>query len=230
MPKLIVFIFALLPLLATASSLGSPRREVSWEAHHVEEGRPLQVRSPLGLATLLAYDGAGCLSLGSADRRTMYERRVVPPVSALWSGSGRFLALNDGEGSGQTSRLILLDLAQNRPSPDRRPERDLRTFFLQRTGCASPPDLISVAAWGWSSTAPELWVSFEAWDRERLCEHDAIAFARYDLGRHRIVEVLSRRLAYARFCRDSGFARRFAPNCESAALGRNSRAASAPAR
>lgn len=212
MPKVIICILAILALSGASARPEVRNHQVSWEAHHLDAGTPLRMRSPAGVATL-SYDGEARLSLISANRRVIFARPILPPVSALWSGDGRFIALNDGEGSGQTSRLVLLDLAQSRPSADRRPENDLRRAFLRRTQCRSRPASISVRAEGWSSSAPQIWVSFEAWDRERLCEHDDMFFARYDLGSRRIVEVLSRQAAYARFCRDPGFARRFASQC-----------------
>jgi hypothetical protein len=180
-----------------------------WGREDLYEGQAATFIAPNNRMTL-DYRGKGVLI--SNGRGATIRLDVVPPASVLWRPDGNGVAINNGDGSGQFSHLIIVSNG-TQLSTFKNVEPDLKDYFFKHTGCRIDPDTVSVSAEGWSADSSKIWVRFESWDRQTLCESDSVAFALYDISKHAVVMHESVSKAFERFCTDNGFRQEYQPNC-----------------
>jgi len=186
----------------------TPLGQILWARADLYQGRPISLKSPSQLLKL-DYDGNGVIVSDRSGR--IIKLDVEPPASIIWRPDGNGVAINNGNGSGQMSDLILV---RDGPSITDGVQGQLVSYFFKHTGCRVDPAAVSVSAEGWSTDNSSLWVRFESWDRRTFCDDRPVSFAQYDLKRHAVVSHLSSSAALDKFCRDADFRQLFGPNCE----------------
>jgi hypothetical protein len=182
---------------------------VTWARSDLYEGHAASLIGP-HRRLRLAYEGDKVKIANGGGRSLNLE--VLPPASVLWRPDGDAVAINNGNGSGQTSQLIVVENGTI-PTALEDVQLRLKNHFFKQTGCRVDPKSVSVTAEGWSFSSNRIWVRFESWDREDFCNSDILSFAEYDLSRHEIVESLSELESLRRFCADPDFFASYKPNC-----------------
>lgn len=197
-------------LVSLGCSAGGGRfSHLNWASHDLLEGEQTSSVAPRG-EMRAEFSGENFVIYGTGG--SSRSLAVLPPASFLWHPDGSGIAINNGNGSGQLSRLMVLMDGQP-PRSIEEIERDLTSYYSRMTSCAIDPEDISVQAQGWAPQGLQLWVSFENWSREVFCDSGEVYFARYDVLHRRVVEHLAESEAMAKFCQQPSFRQRFAPNC-----------------
>ena len=181
--------------------------KILWKRSDLYEGQAIRVTSPNQLLEL-SYNSEK-VSVSSLNRGTI-DLDVTPPASVLWRPNGRGVAINNGNGSGQMSELIIIG---DGPSMISGVETKLKSYFFAHTGCRQDPSAVSVSAEGWSADSSALWVRFESWDRRAVCHGESVSFAQFDIDRGQVMAHLSLPQAMDNFCEDSKFRELYRPNC-----------------
>jgi len=184
----------------------------SWSSVEFQDGLATTARGPASFASV-RYDGRGVLNVHSTASARDLAVDLVPPASIVWAPSGRLLAINNGDGSGQFSNLVIVDLRPSTAPSTRDFQPRLRRYFASQSGCRIDPDLVSIRAVGWTRDSKNVFVSPEAWDRDNPCDSD-IYMIEMDVETGNIVRHFSRDGALTRFCSEPEFYRRFQPNCD----------------
>lgn len=215
MSPLTLMIGALLILSGCGSGQEEPSRQghaepdkVLWARSDLYEGKPISLVLPNRIMKL-DYGGRGKVVINGRGQTVRLE--VVPPASVLWRPDGNAVAINNGNGSGQISDLIIVG---NHSSVFAGVSDQLKSYFFRQTGCRPDPEAVSVSAEGWSTDSSTLWVRFESWDRQALCNSDQVTFGQYDFTRRSVISHLSLVEAMAVFCRDKEFRELYSPNCK----------------
>lgn len=183
---------------------------LSWARSHLREGEAATLISP---DRRLRLDYQGSRIKITKTRNDALTLIVIPPASVLWHPRGDGVAINNGNGSGQMSRLIVVMDGRNLTKLDGI-ESQLKAYFFKHTGCRVDPSVVSVSAEAWSMDGSSMWVRFESWDRKTLCAGRAVSFARYDFSRRAVISHLSLSEAMRRFCKSSDFRQWYQPNCD----------------
>jgi hypothetical protein len=181
----------------------------TWDRSDLYEGDDTDLTGP-HRRLRLAYRGDKVTITN--DRGGSLDLGVLPPASVLWRPDGNAVALNNGNGSGQTSQLIIVENGKV-PTIVQDIQTRLKKYFFRRTGCRVDPKSLSMTAEGWSSENNRIWIRFESWDRQEFCAGEILTFAEYDFSRHEIVESLSQAESFRRFCADPDFLALYKPNC-----------------
>lgn len=110
----------------------------------------LTIPSPDGRFVARTVDGV----LSIADKRTGTIRRIrdfVQPVAFRWSRDSRTFFLNDGEGSGQTSRLLYFHRAGDRWVGSGVFDKAAEAAYLRRYDCrGGSRSYANVSGMGWT--------------------------------------------------------------------------------
>lgn len=181
--------------------------EILWTRTDLYEGKFITLAST-NQRLKLSYHSEGVTVKDLNGNITRLD--LAPPASILWRSNGDGVAINNGNGSGQMSSLVIVG---DRASQIDGIEERLKSYFLEHTGCRHDPASVSVSAEGWSLDGTALWVRFESWDRKALCDGETVSFAQLDIGREEVTRHLSLAQAMDRFCPDPQFRDLYEPNC-----------------
>ena len=184
------------------------RSGFAWSMSHLTDGVAETLTGPNGKLTL-EYQGDQVTVIGS---RGAVELSVIPPASVLWSPTGNAVAINNGNGSGQMSKPIMVG-DNLTPSLISDIERPLEVYFNRETGCEIEPLNLSVSVQGWSVDGSTVWAKIENWDRERFCRDESVYYIQYDLVNRTVLRHLSEKDALDTFCDDAGFKIENEPIC-----------------
>jgi hypothetical protein len=207
--RLVGTLATLFALFSCTAGMHSGSRS-RWESHDLFDGVRASATAPKG-KLVARFDGTH-LEV-KARRDTGIRLAVTPPASFVWSADGTAVAVNNGNGSGQTSELSLILYRRGSLQLFDGVQGDLRSYFRLRTGCRADQHLISVQAQGWMPSGLALWVTVENWDRTTPCNDSGFDWALYDIDRRIVLEVVPAHVMMRRYCSDPVFHRRFGPNC-----------------
>ena len=189
-----------------ATQYSTVQSKILWKRFDLYEGKPIRLTSPSELLVLSYRERVSLRNLKGG----VIDLDVSPPASVLWRPNGRGAAINNGDGSGQMSELIVVD---DRLSVMSNVEEKLKSYFFVHTGCRPDPGAVSVSAEGWSIDGSALWVRFESWDRRTMCDSESVAFAQYDIDQGQVMTHLSSSQAMNNFCQNREFRELYRPNC-----------------
>jgi len=176
--------------------------EISWTSHHLRDEVAETLTGPGGTMRI-DFRGEN-LRITNASGDTL-NLNVVPPASIRWNPRGSSVAINNGNGSGQISHIMIVSNDNGRLSILEGVEEQLKAYFAEQTRCRIRPIDISVGPYGWAIDGATIWVYFESWDRRNFCDSGPARFAQYDPAQRAVVAHLSEAEAVARFCPDPNF-------------------------
>lgn len=214
MPQIAFMILLILVLPGCGQAGGRTQEQhkqvqsrIAWKRLDLYDGKQIKLISPNGILSL-NYDSEG-LAIHNSTRGSV-DLDVTAPASVLWRPNGNGVAINNGNGSGQMSELIIVGGDAKVISGI---ESKLKAYFFNHTGCRPESKAVSVSAEGWSIDSSSVWVRFESWDREALCNGEPVSFGQFDVARGQVLSHLSSSQAMDSFCPDREFRGLFGPNC-----------------
>jgi hypothetical protein len=217
MSKINVIAGAVLALIASAGSgygpMSAPAQPTingNWTVNYVVDEFSLTSKSQFD-SWHLTYERDKIKIRGQGDSQVYLP--FIPPGSFLWRPNGNGLAVNNGDGSGQTNELSVF-LSDNGPKLVSDVDNLLKSYFVMHSGCSVDLAGVNVYAEGWSLDGSSLWVRFELRDRREVCSGENVYFASVDVPRIRVTAHLSKTETMKMFCSDPGFVHQFRPNCE----------------
>lgn len=192
-----------------AGALPAPESHFNWSMQHLLDGQDVAIAGPKGHLRLNFFKGR--VNVTDTAGATL-NLDVVPPASILWRPDGRAVAINNGNGSGQTSDLLVVS-SDDVLRVSSQPAGKFKSHFASRKKCAIDPSDISVSAVGWSLDSTSLLVRIEDWDRNSECGSVDPSFVQMNLPRLEVSNAMSEAVAMKTFCREAGFRELFEPNC-----------------
>ena len=121
---------------------------------------PLQLPSPSG-AFSLRIGADGRLSVWSKSGKALKStgvRKIEPPAMVTWSPASDAFVVDDGEGSGLSSKLVLFRIGKDGVASDLSVNRQAVSWFRSVTRCprhAADPNVWGV---GWSPRGEKLFI------------------------------------------------------------------------
>jgi len=201
--------FRIAALLAAAGMVLPPpaAARLPWTSREVqlEGGEALQIASPSRRFIVRVRPVGTSSRIALIRPHAAGITTVEAPAMLMWHSTLPYLAVSDGQGSGQFYYTDVYRIGEGRVtrlnvSPI------AASAFRRATGCRIDPGFVSVVAEGWIRSRAELVGFMEPWDRDHPCDGDPAIAAVVDIRSAKVRRIYSSAGIAASFCRDKGFA------------------------